>query len=300
MLNEATLNEVTLRFGRESHLIGTLTLPGARGATDIAYLLLNAGVIHRIGPHRFNVKLARRLASLGFPVMRFDLAGLGDSAVPRSSAPYPERVAADVRDAMEVATRKAGVQRFIVVGICSGADNGFRVAAAETRVVGVVMIDGYGYPTLWTRWHRYWRRLGHGALGAARGWFERRLALMRRRLNGEAQATAGSDPGRRAHPPRTAYADRMQALVDRGVRVLLIHSGSLLRRYSYARQFHDAFGNRPFASKVEVTFCPDVDHTVTTLAAQQQLMDLIGSWARQIDSPAVPAQDGAERRVEAA
>ena len=45
-------------------------------------VLLNAGIIHRIGPNRLYVQLARRLASRGHAVLRFDLAGIGDSEPP--------------------------------------------------------------------------------------------------------------------------------------------------------------------------------------------------------------------------
>lgn len=289
------MKEVTLQFGREGHLVGTLTLPDERGA-GFACLLPNAGVIHRIGPHRFNVKLARRLAALGVPALRFDLAGVGDSAMPRSSPPYPERMIAAMRDAMDLAEREAGVRSFVVAGICSGADNALAVAAAEPRVVGIALIDGYAYPTFRTSWHRYWRRLAHGPLATARVFILRRLRLARRWL-GDSGADA-PDPGRRAHPPRAAYAERMQALVDRGVRVLLIHTGSLLRRYSYARQFQDGFGNWPFASKVEVVFCPEADHTVTTLAAQRDLLDVLCAWASSL-APAVAVQAPRHRQAAA-
>jgi pimeloyl-ACP methyl ester carboxylesterase len=272
------MNEVTLAFGREANLVGTLTLPRTHSG-DTAYLLPNAGVIHRIGPHRFNVKLARRLAALGIPALRFDLAGVGDSTMPRSSPPYPERMIAAMREAMEVVEREAGVRRFCVVGICSGADNALAVAAAEPRVVGIALIDGYAYPTLWTPWHRYRRRLGHGPLAAVRDAIGRRIRLLGQRLDAGAVT---ADPSRRPHPPRSAYAAQMQELVDRGVRVLLVHTGSLLRRYSYARQLQDAFGAFAFAARVEVVFCPDVDHTVTTLAAQQQIFELLESWARGV------------------
>jgi hypothetical protein len=130
-----------------------------------------------------------------------------------------------------------------------------------------------------------------------RTFITRRIGLLRQRLAGS--GVAAPDPGGRPHPPRAEYAQTMQALVDRGVRVLLIHTGSLLRRYSYQQQFHDTFGALPFASRVEVAFCPEIDHTVTTLAAQRQLLALIGAWTSALDTPAA-MQDATDRQAAAA
>src|ERR1044072_1198890 len=42
-------------------------------------VFFNAGMIHRIGPNRIHVKLARKLSNEGYDVFRFDLGGQGDS-----------------------------------------------------------------------------------------------------------------------------------------------------------------------------------------------------------------------------
>ena len=61
------MNEQTVVFGPEQHLVGTITQPAQAkpGHAAVLVLLTNAGVIPRIGPHRLNVKLARHLASMG-------------------------------------------------------------------------------------------------------------------------------------------------------------------------------------------------------------------------------------------
>ena len=64
-------DEMVVRFGDAESLVGIVTLPSAP-TNSTAVVLLNAGVIHRVGPHRMNVQLARRLAARGFTALRFD------------------------------------------------------------------------------------------------------------------------------------------------------------------------------------------------------------------------------------
>ncbi len=58
-------------------LVGVIALPELRRA--IAVLVVVGGPQYRAGSHRQFVLLARRLAAAGFPVLRFDYRGMGDS-----------------------------------------------------------------------------------------------------------------------------------------------------------------------------------------------------------------------------
>lgn len=161
------MTEVTLSFGAERHLVGTLCRPGDAAVGDCAVLLLNAGVIHRIGPHRFNVKLARALARAGLPSLRLDLSGQGDSRLPAQPLPYPQQAVADLRAAMDHLQGLLGVQRFVIAGICSGANHGLAAADADPRVAGLWMLDTHLYPTPRTRrerWRLQWRLRGPALL----------------------------------------------------------------------------------------------------------------------------------------
>ena len=76
-----------MRFGPDEQLVGILTHPEAASSTAVT--ILNAGVLHRIGPHRLHVLLARRLAELGFHALRLDLGGIGDSVASSDAAREP-------------------------------------------------------------------------------------------------------------------------------------------------------------------------------------------------------------------
>ena len=142
--------EKAYRFGRDGGLAGVVAEPA--GTTESrdkpAVLLLNSGLLHRVGPYRLHVSLARRLASIGYSVLRFDLSGIGDSAAHKDSRSDHERALGDVQDAMDFMSSARGARRFVMMGLCSGAENSHRVAVADSRVCGAVFLDGYAYPTL--------------------------------------------------------------------------------------------------------------------------------------------------------
>ena len=274
------MNEIALVFGADRSLVGTLTLPSAATPNPIAFVLLNAGVIHRIGPHRVNVKLARHLAAQGFASLRFDLSGQGDSRSAPGAVNYAQQAVVDIRAAMDHLARTANVHRFAIAGICSGADHGWSTALVDPRVVGLCLLDGYTYPTAKTRWVRYQRRLKGPILSAILPWIGRRLRKLaeERRTAQDVQANTSGRP----FLSQEDYARAMQALVDRGVQVHLLFSGSLLPQYNYPEQFKDAFAGHAFKDKVKAQYCPDLDHTLTPLGAQRELLARVGDWAASL------------------
>src|SRR5215216_6718075 len=65
-----TIRDEAVRLGPEGQLVGIVSYPvGGKTRTDgtPTVIVLNAGVLHRAGPHRLHVALTRRLAQLGFP-----------------------------------------------------------------------------------------------------------------------------------------------------------------------------------------------------------------------------------------
>jgi len=62
--------------------------------------------------------------------------------------------------------------------------------------------------------------------------------------------------------------------------VLMMYSSDVLWHYSYQNQFRDTFKGHAFVNKVECLHQPDVDHTLTALASQHQVITRIGEWAQ--------------------
>ena len=142
--------EELLRFGENQHLFGVWTQPAAKTGKP-AVVMLNAGSIHHVGPHRLYVRLARELAADGFPTLRIDHEGLGDS-VPREPGrenhPYPSHALDDLDAAMACLRERFGHQRFIVLGLCSGAHTAFHAGMVASRPIEqLVLINP---------WYFYW------------------------------------------------------------------------------------------------------------------------------------------------
>jgi alpha-beta hydrolase superfamily lysophospholipase len=139
-------DEHPLFFGPAARMFGLLTRPppGRQSRARPAIVLLNAGTVHRIGPHRLYVRLARAWAALGFFTFRVDLSGIGDSP-PADGAPenlcYPPSGIADVQAAMRALENELGIERFVLVGLCSGADLAFQTAFRDPRAAGAIMMN---------------------------------------------------------------------------------------------------------------------------------------------------------------
>ena len=278
------MRELAVSFGPAKHLSGTLALPDTVAPGVVGFIMLNAGVVHRIGPHRFNVRLARRLAALGWPSLRFDLAGQGDSDNAPHSQPFERQIIADLRAAMDHLARTTGVERFVIAGICSGAHRGLAVADEDERVAGLWMLDGHAYPSPRTATQRrilQWRLDPGGTLrnwaGWPARWLSRHAAVSRARPEG-GDAPEEVDYGR-VTPSREAFAAILRKIDERNGRVFVMHSGGMLASYSYAGQFHDVFGQESFAPRLRCEFWPEIDHTLSTRSAQERVIAAIAAWA---------------------
>lgn len=137
------MNEHALRFGDNGNLIGIYTAT-SHPATRPGIVLVNSGVIHRTGPNRLYVNIARQLAAAGYPVLRFDLSAIGDSSPRGDAVSFEKSAISETSAAMAALGAHSGATGFILCGICSGADIAFLTARDNPAVVGAVLINGRG------------------------------------------------------------------------------------------------------------------------------------------------------------
>jgi hypothetical protein len=272
------MTETTLAFGANSGLVGTLS--AAPRSAGVAALLFNAGVVPRIGPNRLNVRIARALAPSGIPALRFDLSGRGDSAPARGMESYEQQAVADIRSAMDLLNERTGVSRFALMGLCSGAENAFHAALADDRVIGLTLMDSYHYPTLRTHLNRFRQRanMQGGLLRAGGAWLKRRLARSGQ-TNGigpKRESAAGNFGSIRPTPE--AFAAQLRKLIERGVSIDLLFSGSFLETFNYENQFRDGFGRFGIVERMHVEYRPDLDHTLSTAAMQHEMVARTSRW----------------------
>lgn len=277
-------------FGPGEALIGVLTTPAAAaqaGRAAVPFLLFNAGVIPRLGPHRLNVKLARALAAQGHSVLRFDLSGHGDSPVAVAGAGDPQgQGERDIIAALDHLEATTGARRFALIGVCSGAVNAYRVAVADARVAGVLMFDGYWYRS---RWSRLVRDVKHFmATPKHRVW----RGIVERLRSSIAQPSSAPETNvyqEEGNPPREEFDRAMAALSERAA-VYVVYSGSVIDYYSYAAQFRHVFGSRPWYPRVRCELMADVDHSFLELRAQRRFIDAVIAWLPAVRQAAAPRQ----------
>jgi dienelactone hydrolase len=271
------MNEHILTFGPGSHLVGTLTRP--TGATKgTAILLLNAGVIHRMGPHRINVKLARRLAEDGFTVLRLDLSGQGDSDAPDGSLPFEQQAVKDLQEAMNHLQRLTHTDSFALAGICSGAHHGIAAAIDDDRLKALWMMDPHAYPSAKTKWVRARKQLQLDFAGTLARWVTKAWQIIRMRI--DTRAPPDGEPPMLIDnpyptPPKSEFAGWIQTLLDKGVRLQVVYSGGMFWQYNHPSQWRETFSAFGRVAHVPCELLPDVDHTASTLHAQRRLMDSV-------------------------
>jgi pimeloyl-ACP methyl ester carboxylesterase len=135
------VKEQAVQFGETASLVGVLTEVPRDNNDKPAVILLNPGIVHRVGPGRIYVKIARALGAKGFPSLRFDLSGIGDSTVRRDSCCFDKSSIDETRAAMSFLQTAKGIDRFILLGGCSGAMVSLETARADRRVIGAILIN---------------------------------------------------------------------------------------------------------------------------------------------------------------
>ncbi|MEC5161202.1 MULTISPECIES: alpha/beta fold hydrolase [unclassified Janthinobacterium] len=281
--------EVSLGFG--DGLVGTLCLPvtagGAGHGATAGIILFNAGIVHRIGPHRLNVRLARALAGRGIASIRFDLAGLGDSRRADGSVGFEAQAVADLRAAMTALGQATGLRRFGLFGFCSGGFHSYNAAQRDERVAGILLFEAYRYATLKTKLIRLSMRLRQHGVAPT---IARLGAALLRRMAGRRPAADSAEPLARAlgvgytadSPAKAAFAQGLRVLLERQVDVGLIYAGDGFEFYNYEAQFRDAFKRFGITERVKATFLPDIDHVVTGSAAQRALIEHVLPWSAMV------------------
>ena len=258
---------VTVRSA--ASLVGVYNRPETHARRAPTLLLVNSGLLTRIGPFRSYVDLARALAQLGYASFRVDLSGIGDSSRRSDQLPRDQQHLQDIDAVIDELSRTTGAEQFIVLGICTGADLAHKAMMHNRRIVGAVCIDGYCYRT--------WRYLAHKYL-------PKLVRLQSWRTL--AKQIAGAQPREEAPPPELLYrwelppkqqvAGDYREIIASGRHLLCIFSSSW--PYNYAGQLADAFADIEFGQAIQVAWLPNTTHTFRHLDERHQLMTTVAGW----------------------
>src|SRR5215471_7117775 len=132
--------EGAVLFGERKSLVGVVSAAATTvdGDAKAAVILLNPGIVHRVGPGRIYVEIAQRLAAMGFVVLRFDFSGIGDSLARHDNLCFPMSAVRETQQAMDLLQSTRKVQHFVLLGGCSGAQVSLETACCDQRTKGAI------------------------------------------------------------------------------------------------------------------------------------------------------------------
>lgn len=106
--------------------------------SDVAVLIVVGGPQYRVGSHRQFVLLARDLAAAGFPVLRFDYRGMGDSSgEPRGF----QNVDDDLAAAARLLREQTQATRVVLLGLCDAASAILMHSDSEADFAAMVLLN---------------------------------------------------------------------------------------------------------------------------------------------------------------
>lgn len=287
-------------------LVGILSSPQSGCARDchvlpstaasIGVVIIVGGPQYRAGSHRQFTLLARALAEAGYPTLRFDYRGMGDSTGAQRTF---DAVHDDVSAAIGALVRhQPTVGRVILWGLCDGASAAllYLHATRDARVSGLALLNPWvrteaGLARVHLK-HYYLHRL-----------FEREF--WNKALRGQVAGKAVSDLWRNlkgsslgakwngscaTKPDLAPYQQRMADVADRfGGPLLLVTSGNDLTAKEFIEYMRrDVRWQRVMARsecvRVEIE---GADHTFSSRVSSENLMREVVRWIMDMGGTSV-------------
>lgn len=306
--------ETAVVFGEQCQLTGVYTASSAGSAEQPCALFLTAGLLHHIGPTRLYVELARSLSAQGVPGLRFDLSGAGDSEPSSLGGDFQERSVREVGEAMDHLQATYGHKRFVLLGLCSGADDALATSLQDPRVVGIVLLNGYAYPAGRFKWHlllRFylprifmWQKLRNRTVALANRVLKRRPVSQKTSQKSAQKSAQVSAPvsaqkstqaavsddeqaaliqldnDYRYIPPQEQTAQMLARLCEAETDVMFMYTGSEYDTYTYEGQLaamYPALSRNPHLSE---RYLPEADHTLVLKEDREKVVQWVGEWFR--------------------
>lgn len=274
-------------------LVGIMSRPvdAPRGAST-GVIIVVGGPQYRAGSHRMFVKVARAVAASGYPALRFDVRGMGDSTGEPAGFEAVGKDIAAATSALQL--RHPEVTGVVLWALCDGAS----ASLLHVDESGASRLKGLCLVNPWVRSeatlaqtqvrHYYLRRLFEPAFWAK---------LIRMRVHWRAiielvraaNLTRQAVLGHSGQPP--GFQDRMlRGWSAAPVPTLLVLSG---RDYT-AREFEILTSQSlPWRTaltepRVECIALPDADHTFSTPSALQALCAATVRWLKRVAPESLP------------
>lgn len=272
--------EQACAFGEKSTLTGVYTPAVDLENAKPCAIYLTAGLLHHVGPSRLHVELARTLSAEGVAGLRFDLSGAGDSETSSLGGYFIDRSVLEIRQAMNYLESQFGHQQFVLIGLCSGADDALAAAQKDSRVVGVVLLNGYAY------------KAGKFFVNRVRKFYLPRLFMwkkLRNRLSSLLVRESKIDMTNRSElveldddfryiPPQQETADVLATLSAEKTDLLFIYTGSEHDVYTYEGQLYAMFPTMRESPYVSEHYLQEADHTLILKSDRDTVIRWVCAW----------------------
>lgn len=289
------MNELAVRFGSETNLVGIFTSSPQKRA--FIAIFLNSGLIHHVGPNRVYVKLARKLSEVGVESLRFDFSGIGDSSLGQWTSSGEEKEVSEVKMAMDFLTNLTGINKFVLVGLCSGASAAFKTALVDQRIVGCILLNGihlqkYEYDIFSKKASRRsrvryflknllylskWKRLLSGRSKFYRKWSFQQLQLPRLKSFSKIEKAENSTESQ-----SLSLVERHEILLRNKVNVLYIFSEGSTSYDLYKLTLKKMINKHAQFKNLSVSVVEKSDHTFTLVDSQKRLIEAVLNWTEDL------------------
>ncbi len=267
---QGNLSGIFCEAANDSHLSGKK--PGI--------VMINSGFLHHIGPNRLYTELSRGLAKLDYSSLRFDLSNIGDSLQGEQIKDIHKQTQQDISEAFSFMQKHHGCERFIVLGVCSGADDAFDIASFDSRVIGAVMIDGHGFRNYWFYLNHILIHYGRRIFSLAK-WNLLARKLINRISRNESLTEEHSnelDDSIRIELSKEKVKEQIDKLSSRGCKLHFIYTGGVSEYYNHHSQFESTFPNTKHNDNVGACYIPQSDHLFMLAAHRDVVLQDIQNW----------------------
>ena len=284
--------EQTVTFACEHDtLAGILATPDVAASTGV--IVIVGGPQYRVGSHRQFVLLSRALVSAGYPVLRFDYRGMGDSTGAQRDFTM---VSADIAAAINaLQSRLPSVQRVVLWGLCDGASAALLYChdTSDARVNGLCLLNPWvrseaslarahvkHYYTQRLGQKEFWVKLLSGKVAT------RAISGLLVNLQTSFLRPASIVSGNHSQPFQTAMAKAWARF--KGPMLLILSGDDYTAKEFLEYAAHDIAWTKSLKlSNLARRDLEDADHTFSNSVHRQQVELLCAEWLSP--SPVAPA-----------
>jgi uncharacterized protein len=287
-------------------LFGILHRPVDVPEREVGVIFLSPGVKSRVAPHRLYVKMTESLLQQGYPVLRFDFFGLGDSEgelpekdlVDLYATVQDGRYIDDTLCAMDWMEQRLRVKQFVLAGLCGGALTGLFAAAQDQRVRGVL---GLGLPVaLDGRSSDPSRFMTQGQLESLGETYLRKIfkpgawirvltlktdfrmlwRSVRRRLFPARPSAEAADPNETVSNLNPLFPPAFYSFLVNGGKLLLVFSGADRLAWEFEEKFAAPSGDslQGLGEGYEVHTIPNANHILSDPEWRAEMQAISDAW----------------------